>query len=407
MPKQYRLAVLNSHPIQYFAPLYRLIADSQDIDISVYYCSRQGLDGGHVDPGFGNNIVWDVPLLDGYRYKFLPNLWGDLGAKGFFSLINPGIVLEIFRQRFDAIIIHGHNFATNILAMFAAKLVGTHVFVRGETHLLLDRGSLKRFARKPIMGFFYKLCDACLYIGTLNRTFYRALGVPEAKLFATPYTVDNDFFISKSVEWLPSKDSVKAELGISSETPVILYASKLIARKRPLDLLRAYEDLRKNGIAAALVFVGDGPEMLTLAEWVKEHSIEDVYFLGFRNQTALPKYFTIADVFVLPAENEPWGLIVNEVMCAGIPVITTREVGAGADLVADGSTGFIYDCGDIKALGEMISKILTDRELRQKMSRASLELIRSWSYQECVSGITIALRNTASNRHGQKVGKWH
>ena len=119
MRKTYRLAVLNSHPIQYFAPLYRRIAQSPDIDITVYYCSRQGLDSGYVDPGFGRAIAWDVPLLEGYRHKFLRNLWGDLGVKSFLGLLNPGIISEIRRGHFDAIILHGHNFATNMLALLA------------------------------------------------------------------------------------------------------------------------------------------------------------------------------------------------------------------------------------------------------------------------------------------------
>ena len=88
MAKSYRLAVLNSHPIQYFAPLYRRLAETDDIDITVYYCSRQAVEPGHLDPGFGHEVIWDVPLLDGYRHKFLSNLGGDRGVNGFLSLVN-------------------------------------------------------------------------------------------------------------------------------------------------------------------------------------------------------------------------------------------------------------------------------------------------------------------------------
>src|SRR5450756_1994369 len=110
MPKRFRLAVLNSHPIQYFAPLYRRIAATGDIDITVYYCSRQGVERGYVDPGFGHEVIWDVPLLEGYRHVFLRNLWGDRGVGGFFSLVNLGIVRELLRNRYHAIWLHGHNY---------------------------------------------------------------------------------------------------------------------------------------------------------------------------------------------------------------------------------------------------------------------------------------------------------
>src|SRR5271154_2530440 len=143
MTAKFRMAVINSHPIQYFAPLYRLIADTQDIDVTVYYCSRQGTEPGHMDPGFGRDVIWDTPLLDGYRNEFLANMRKDVGVDGFFSLINPAIALRIYRQRFDAVLLHGHNSATNILAFVVAKLTGTRVFMRGETHLLLERRPMK------------------------------------------------------------------------------------------------------------------------------------------------------------------------------------------------------------------------------------------------------------------------
>lgn len=395
MRKTHRLAVLNSHPVQYFAPLYRRIAQSPDIDLTVYYCSRQGLDSGHMDPGFGKEIVWDVPLLEGYRYKFLANIWGDRGVKGFFSLLNPGIISETRRGHFDAIILHGHNFATNMLALLAAKLVGTRVFMRSETHLLLHRRGLKKFLRKPVMTMFYKLCDACLYLGTLNKAFYRAHKVPEQRLFAVPYTVNNDFFIKKTREWAAAKEEIKAEIGVPHDLPIILYASKFSPRKRPWDLLKAYEKLRAGGTAAALVCVGDGSERAGLEAYTHEHRIPDVHFLGFRNQTELPKYYATADVFALPSENEPWGLVINEVMCAGVPVITTREVGAAADLVIDGKTGFTYDCGDVEGLRRAMEAILTKHDLRRQMRHAAIEVIREWNYDMSVAGIREALMATA------------
>src|SRR5258706_13386886 len=129
MPKAYRLAILSSHPIQYFAPLYRRLAATEDIDLTVFFCSRQGLEGGHVDPGFGQVVVWDIPLLEGYRWKFLPNLWRDHGVKGPMSLFNLSVLKELYQRHFDAFWIHGHNSGTNLLPLLCTRILGTPAFI--------------------------------------------------------------------------------------------------------------------------------------------------------------------------------------------------------------------------------------------------------------------------------------
>src|SRR2546428_10103483 len=102
MVNSVKLAILHSHPIQYFAPLYSRIAREPEIDLTVYYCSRQGVDA-YCDEGFGQQLKWDIPLLEGYRYKFLPNLRHGDKVSGFLSLINPAIIKELGREGYDAL----------------------------------------------------------------------------------------------------------------------------------------------------------------------------------------------------------------------------------------------------------------------------------------------------------------
>ena len=141
------------------------------------------------------------------------------------------------------------------------------------------------------------------------------------------------------------------------DLPVILFASKMIPRKRPMDLLRAYVKIQER-INAALIFVGDGIERSLLEAYTKDNNLKNVYFTGFKNQTELPYYFAIADVFVLPSDDEPWGLIINEAMNFGLPIVTTEVVGSAPDLVKDGINGFIYPAGDIEKLVNCLSKVL-------------------------------------------------
>ena len=398
MKRVYRLAALQSHPIQYFAPLFRRLAREPEIDLTVFYCSRQGLQEYH-DEGFGQQVKWDVPLLEGYRSRFLPNLRPQDEVAGFWSLANPRIISELHTGGYDALWMHGHSYATYLMAVGAAQARRLPIFMRCESHLLLQRSPLKRLLRRPMMSFFYrKLCRACLPIGTRNREFYRFHGVRSHRLFDVPYAVDNDFFLDATTRFDQDDESFREELGLPLDKPLILYASKLTQRKRPLDLLEAYRRLRDSDVQAALVFVGSGEQEEDLRKYVRHHNIADVFFFGFRNQTELPRFYALCDVFVLPSENEPWGLVINEVMSAGLPVIASYEVGATPDLVRHGDNGFVFPSGDVGALAAYLKAVLSDPEVRRKMGERSRSIISEWSFEQCVQGIKAALQALPSGQ---------
>lgn len=246
------------------------------------------------------------------------------------------------------------------------------------------------------MTFLYtRLCSACLPIGTRNKQFYLAHGVSEASLFSVPYAVDNDFF-AIAPQSLPERKSAKATLQLPPQKPMVLFVSKLMPRKRPMDLLKAFHNVRIAGIDACLAFVGSGQQETILKEYVRQHQVPDVHFFGFRNQSELPMFYSVADVFVLPSENEPWGLVINEVMCAGIPVIASNEIGAVEDLVRHGENGFTFNAGDVDMLTEHLSHVLRAPEMRAGMGEASRTIISHWDYEQCVLGIKQAMAHIAS-----------
>jgi glycosyltransferase involved in cell wall biosynthesis len=390
MARTYSLAILQTHPIQYFAPLYQRLAQEEQLDLTVYYCSRQGLER-YVDAGFGAEVQWDIDLLSGYRAEFLPNMRNVERINGFFSLVNPGIIQALRRNRHDALWVHGHNYLTLQIAFAAARLLGTALFMRSETHLLLQRSTIKNRVRRPIMSAFYTQFKALLAIGTRNAAFYRYHGVPDSRIHLVPYTVNNDYFISASRRYAQQSDSLRGKYHLDYAKPVILYASKLTRRKHPDHLLQAYRHVREQGVQAQLVYVGSGEEEANLKTYVAQHDVPDVHFMGFRNQSELPAFYALADVFVLPAENEPWGLIINEVMCAGLPVIASAEVGAVPDLVHHGENGYTFEATDVATLGKHLQTLCEDDALRQKMGQRSLDIIQQWSYEDAVCGVLNAL----------------
>jgi glycosyltransferase involved in cell wall biosynthesis len=386
-----RIAILNSHPIQYFAPLYAFLNAAPDLDITALYLSDTSIRGVR-DPGFDREVKWDIDLLAGYHSVFLGKAAHTRVPAGFMSLIAPEVWDEVRSGHYDVLWLYGHNYAANHIAFAAAKSRKMPVMMRGETHLGLGRQGLRAMLRRPVMGAFYGLCDSCLAIGTANAEFYRAMGVPDSKIFLVPYSVDNDRFIAAAQLGAKDRRAARAELGIADDAPVILYASKLQRRKHPDGLIRAAHKLATEKLKFHLVFVGAGEMNAELADLVARLGMSNVVFRGFVNQSELPRVYAACDLFVLPSENEPWGLIVNEVMCAGLPVVVSEEVGCVADLVKHGENGFTFPAGDVDRLAAALRPLVQDPNLRKRMSEAAVRRISGWGYQHCLEGVRDAVR---------------
>jgi glycosyltransferase involved in cell wall biosynthesis len=386
-----RIAVLNSHPIQYFAPLYAYLNAASDMEVTALYLSDISIRGGK-DPGFGREVKWDVDLLAGYRSVFLGEAARRRAPGGFWSLVAPQLFAELRSGRYDVLWLHGHHYAAILLAFAAAKSARLPVMMRAETHLGLPRRGGKAALRKPVMRAFYRFCDRLLAIGSANAAFYRAMGVPEEKIFVVPYSVDNDRFIEAAGLARDRRAEVRRRYGIPADRPALLYAAKFTQRKRPADLLEAARRLKgEMRRPFSIVMAGSGELEQELRAFCAKHALENVVFTGFVNQTELPALYGASDAFVLPSEDEPWGLAVNEAMCAGLPVVVSREVGCVTDLVRDGVNGFAPAAGDVEGLARTLRVLVEDEDLRQRQGEASLARIRQWGYRQCLDGMHAAL----------------
>lgn len=387
------MAVVNTHPIQYFAPLYAVLNQDPSLEVTALYASDISLRGG-IDPGFGHAVKWDVDLLEGYRSVFLGTNATSRTPGGFWSLVCPEVWTEIRSGRYDAVWLHGYSYAVDVLAFLAAKSRGLPVFFRSETHLGLHRSRWKRRVRDGVLSVVARFVDGFLAIGTANRDYYRALGVPDRKIFDVPYAVDNDRFMSASRLTTEEREAVRQGFGLPPGRPVVLFASKLTPRKHPDDVVRAVARLRDDGVSASLLFVGAGELEPALRSLVVDYNLGGiVFFGGFVNQTELPKVYAASDVFVLPAENEPWGLIVNEVLCAGVPVVVGAGVGCVPDLVRDGENGWLVEAGDVGSLTAALRRLVADEGARIAMGRKGLEMIRDWNYERCRRGVVAAVES--------------
>jgi glycosyltransferase involved in cell wall biosynthesis len=405
-PMATRIAVLNSHPIQYLAPLYAFLNADPGLEITALYLSNCSIRGER-DKGFGKEVRWDIDLLAGYRSVFVGKAVDtNVPEGGFLSLITPELWGELRSGRYDILWLNGHNYAANHVALAAAKSARMPVMMRSDTHLALERHGLKAALRRPVLGAFYGLCDCFLAIGTANEAFYRAMGVHEEKIFRVPFAVDNDRFMSTARIGVEERRAVRRQFGIAEDAPAILFASKFQKRQRPDDLIRAGAKLVSAGLRFHIIMIGMGEMDGELRSLVAELGLDNVVFAGFVNQSALPRVLSSGDVFVLPSEDEPWGLIVNEAMCAGLPVIVSNEVGCAADLVRQGGNGLTFRAGDIDGLAAALRPVLENAELRRRMSHASLTRISDWGYPHCLQGVRAAVSYlSARSQRPMEVGR--
>src|SRR5579871_6407135 len=395
--RKVKLAYLVSHPIQYQAPLLRRISEEPDIDLTVFFGSSFSV-REYTDKGFGVGVKWDVSLLHGYRYEFLPTI-RDGQRTGMTCPMNYGILSRLRgngrKPRFDALWVHGYSTVNAMHAILAAKSLGIPVLLRAESWLK-DR---KRSGRKlAVKRLFFKglgeLVDGAMPIGTLNAAYWRHYLGDDFPLFPFPYAVDNDYFQRRSREARDGRAKLLEELKLEPGRPVILFASKLQSRKRCGDLLEAYRNLTVGPSHKAppyLVIVGDGQERAELESRAKASGLDGVRFCGFRNQSELPGFFDLATVFVLPSRHEPWGLIVNEVMNAARPVIVSHDVGCAPDLVDNGVNGYVYPTGDVEALSAALQKVLSSPEHAAILGRNSFARIQKWGLEEDIRGVRQAL----------------
>jgi glycosyltransferase involved in cell wall biosynthesis len=382
------IAHLVSHPIQYFAPLYRELAARPEIDLTVYFYSDATV-REFQDPGFGRAIAWDTPLLDGYEHRFLPSASHTGISGGFLRKPNWDIVQEVRDGGYDVLWVHGYAHLTTWLAVAAARSAGIRVLIRDEQTLLHGRPPHKQALKEVALRALYSQSSA-LYIGDQNRRYFAHYGMPEERMWPARYCVDNAAWQRRAAELAPSRDEIRASFGIDDGAPVVLFSGKLIEKKQPLRLIEAFAAVRARQ-RCHLLIAGDGPLRQNALALISRLGVRDVHLAGFLNQSELARAYAAADLFVLPSKlHETWGLVVNEAMNFGLPVIVSDKVGCAIDPVHEGRNGFIAPHEDSRALSRHIATLVDDPAMRQRFGEESKRIVAAYSIQAAVDGIVDA-----------------
>ena len=376
-----RLAVVVSHPIQYYAPLWRALAGAPGVELRVFFASRVGLDKTY-DAEMKTSLAWATDLTGGYDHEFLPEA-ARFQRTGF-HLDNPSVGAALSRFQPSAVILHGYGSKTMLRALLWCKLHRARALLMADSSGHLSQG-FKRRVKSALMPLLLRRYDAALTMGDRSEAHLAALGMPRARMVRTPTMMD-EMFWRAGRERAALRAETRAALGLQEADFVVLAAAKLSPRKRIGDLIEAAQGCK-------LVIAGDGEERGRLEALAAERGV-DARFLGFVNIDRLPALYAAADVFAHPAENEPYGMVAVEAAIVGLPLVFTAETGAvGPTAIARPDVNaLVYPCGDVAALARALARLREDIDLRARLAAQSLLLSQDHDGGKSVAAVLRAAK---------------
>jgi glycosyltransferase involved in cell wall biosynthesis len=370
------------------------------VEIEVGYYHQGSAGRISHDAGFGIDIDWDIDLLSGYPYKVFLK-----GAPSYRLLeqlrLVPQMVSWTLRNRQIPLLIMGWSSEVIWLIWLLRILLHAPVIMMCETTPLSFAAASKPRWRVMLLNWLLQHTTANLYIGSRNRAFLFESGVSGKALFPAPYSIDNDRFATEADRLLPQRRELCRRFGLDPDLPTFLFCGKLIAKKRPLELLDAYLSA---GLAdrVQLVYVGEGELRSQLEHRIQTLGLQNVHLLGFFNQNDMPLAYVLGELLCLISDpTETWGLVVNEAMACGRPVIVSTTVGCAPDLVG-AENGWVTQMNEQERLAETLLQALERNEQWGIMGRAGRTLVSKNTFSEMASGAVSALDFVRGTRRGDE-----
>lgn len=389
-----KLKVLSSHPVQYHVPFFReLVAAGIDIEVGYYHQGTAGR--SDLDADFGIDIEWDIDLLSGYDHRIFCD------GKASYSLreqlqIAPRLLTWSMRNRQTPLLLVGWFVHLIWLVWLIRVAIGAKVLVLAENNLLSAAMAAPSNNRKRLLGWLLRHSAVCLYIGQRNREFYLTHGVAAERLFHVPYSIDNKRFSQTAHDLLPQRNELCRTYGLTPELPVFLFCGKLIHKKRPVQFLEAYlaAELKDR---AQLLFVGEGVLRPEIEARARQADARNVHSLGFLNQSQMPLAYVLGELLCLISEpTETWGLVVNEALACGRPVIVSDTVGCSVDLVQP-ANGWVVGLDDHDEIVNTLRTAYEHYAAWPQMGEHGRQRIQANSFAAMADGTCAALEFMIQN----------
>jgi glycosyltransferase involved in cell wall biosynthesis len=387
---QPRLAIVVSHPIQHFCPLYRALAEK--VQLRVFFGSSSGA-SAYFDPSFNRTIQWAGDLLSGFDHRFFPGAESVTPSRP----VDSRFVAALLRE-FDPEFVQVYGFYHPISwrALMWAKLHRRTTMLISDSERRTRRSAVTRIRKMATVPFLLRLVDRFLTVGDCNEDYYSHYGASPSRFYRSPFPVDSAALLAATSERVRIRHELRQELGVPPDSLLALVVGKLTQRKAPLHVLQALRDTETWDASARTpiaVFVGDGPERRRLQAFAAQARRDIARFPGFINTDALPRFYAGADFLVHPSSEDPHPLATAEAACAGLPMIVSNRVGSvgPTDDVRPGVNAFEYEYGDIRALGACISQMSRDPGLRSRFAAQSSAIGRTRTLEASANGYLRAL----------------
>jgi glycosyltransferase involved in cell wall biosynthesis len=315
---------------------------------------------------FSYEIMFRMPLDDVNPVLLFKKTWKHLNA------LNPEIL-----------IIDGYSYTSSWAGLFWAKKNKRKIILWSSSN---EDDRKRIFYKEFLKRFFVKRCDAYNVYGTKSKAYLIKLGAKKDRIFIVGNNTDNAFYYNETMKWKKMRDALCQEYAMPAHN--FLYIGRFSEEKNIFTLLDAYNKAIDMSDEWGLILVGSGPQKRAIEDYIQKQKIRNVLLPGFQQKSEICKFFAISDVFVLPSVSEPWGLVVNEAMAAGLPVLVSRKCGCYPDIVKDNENGFSFDPFDKNALFNLMLKIVNGETDLEKMGRQSLKIIKDYTPEKAAGIIS-------------------
>ena len=378
-----RVSIVHNILTPYMVPVFNEIASRPTLDIVVYSMGESE-----------RNREWKVEGGVEFRHVILRGSHFAFGDRDTSTVhVNLSILQKLSRERPEVIVSSGYSSITNQLAFYSAKTAGIPFLLwsgstQGEKHWLKP-------GLRPYLKWFVANVDGFIAYGSAARDYLICLGAPRAEISIAPNTVDTSFFKESVMRRnrVTIRQNLREQLGLNASV-LVLYVGQLIERKGVDILIRAMSIVQQKR-DVGLVVVGDGRERSSLTHLSR--GLKEVVFTGNIKYRDLPDYYALADMLVLPSREEVWGLVVNEAMACGTPILCSSNAGCSRDLVKDSVNGFVFQPGDVNTLAQRIEELASDAELRGSFGSSSQQIIAGgFTIKHLADGVEQAITRVAT-----------
>jgi 1,2-diacylglycerol 3-alpha-glucosyltransferase len=383
MPNNKRRVLILSEIISpYRIPVFNALAQHERVDLHVVFLSE-------TDAGLRQWRVYKDEI--NFSYEVLPSARFRTGRSSLILNWKLRACLKKFAP--EAIICGGYNYVASWEALWWAKNRDTELILWSESNRHDARAGLEWV--ESLKAYFLSRCDRFVVPGKASSEYLQSLGAEAGTISIAPNAVDNDWFRRQADSVRERESEFRQRLGLPDR--FFLFVGRLVAEKGIFDLLHAYDQLSADARSTVgLVFAGDGLGKAELEWQAQSVNPGTICFPGFLHREDLASLYALAEALILPTHSDTWGLVVNEAMACGLPIIVTNVAGCSSDLVEDGWNGYVVPAQNPEELSRAMDALTRDDQLRQKMSARSWHRILDYSPEACADGLAAAALATAS-----------